>query len=134
MNHDTPDVVTVLAVILTIVTSKDVAAYLSPYAAIVVAASAGSAVSLSIVVKDMPRWWQPMYYFLSRILIATTFTVAIAGLLHAQWPDIRLREFLVPIAGCLGLVWNYGAVLQWIVRAAKKILPAWLANLGKRDG
>lgn len=134
MSHEPLDVVAALILILTIVTSKDVAVVLGPYAAIVVAASAGSAISLYITNRDMQRWWQPTFYVLSRILIATVFTVAIAKLLHGHWPGSEISLLVIVVAASFGLVWDYGACLRWIVTALRKALPGWLANLGKRDG
>ena len=98
MNQEPLDVVAVLVFVLTIVTSNEVAIIFGPYAAIVVSASAGAAVSLAMIVKDMPKWWQPMYYILSRIVIATVLTVAIAELIHSQFPEMKPRALLVPVA------------------------------------
>jgi hypothetical protein len=134
MNHEPLGVVAVLVYFLTYVTSAEAATILGPYAAIIVSASAGASISLSIVVRGMPRWWQPMAYILSRIAIATVLTVAIAESIHVRVADMKTHVLLVFVAIGFGLIWDYSALLRWSANALRKMVPKWLADLGKRDG
>lgn len=134
MERDPADVVALLVALLAFVTSREVAHLLGPYAAIIVAASAGSALSLSSVEKVMPKWWQPMAFIFVRIGAAVVLTVTIAEVAHSQFPGLQPRSLLVPLAFGIGWMRDYGAAMRWIGSALKKALPGWLSNLGRKDG
>lgn len=134
MQNEPLDVIALLVVLITYVTSREVASLLGPYAAIIVSASAGAAVSLPLRSSAMDQWWQPMGYIIVRVMLAVLLTVALANVVHVYVPDLQLRVLLVPISIGIGLVWDYGAVLKWGGNALKKALPAWLTNLGRRNG
>jgi hypothetical protein len=134
MNEEPVNLVVFLAAILTYVTSREVASLLGPYAAIVVSASAGAAVSLSAIEKNMPQWWGPMLYIAVRVAVAVVLTVALAELAQLGWPNLRPRYLLIPIAFGIGLISDYNAFARSFTSALSKALPKWLANIGKRDG
>jgi hypothetical protein len=134
MERDPADVVALLVALLAYVTSREVAHLLGPYAAIIVSASAGSALSLSATEKVMARWWQPMSYIVIRVGVAMVLTVAIAELAHSQMPELQTRSLLVPLAFGIGWMSDYNAVMRWIGAAIKKVIPGWLAGLGRKDG
>lgn len=128
------DVIALLVALLTFVVSKEVAILVGPYAAIMVSASAGAALSLSAIEGEMDAWWRPLQYLFVRILVAIVLTGALAELAHFWIPEIRPRMVLVPLAFGIGWIRDYGAVMRWIGNALRKILPKWLADIGRKNG
>lgn len=133
MQNEPSDIVALLVALLAFVTSREVAYLLGPYAAIVVSASAGAALSLSSTQSPLARWWQPITFIFVRVGVAIVLTVSIADVLVVG-TDLKPRLMLIPVAFAIGAIRDYGAVLRWAGAAIRKVIPGWLANLGRRDG
>lgn len=112
MNNDPLDIIALLVALLTFVTSREVAAILGPYAAIMVAACGGAAVSLSGNDREMTLW-RATFYICVRVLLAFILTVAIAkGIKKGfEWePGVTM----VPIAFAIGWIRDYDGVRTWM--------------------
>lgn len=133
MQSEPSDIVALLVALLAFVTSREVAYLLGPYAAIIVASSAGAALSLSSTESPLPKWWQPIVFVSVRVVVAVVLTVAIANAI-VTGTEVKAGLFLIPVAFGIGAIRDYGSVLRWVGAAVKKAIPGWLANLGKRDG
>lgn len=112
MNQNPIDLVGLLIALLAFAFSKDVAAIVGPYAAIVILASAGAALSLSGHEEHFAPF-RAFIYVLIRILVAVTLTVALAELLQHFVPSFAPRFTLVPLAFGIGWIRDYDAVRQW---------------------
>lgn len=106
------DLVSVIIAVLAFVVSKDVAATVGPYGAIVVLACAGATLSLSGNEKKMTHG-QSIVYVAIRILLAVSLTVSIAELMQhlASW--MKPRYTLSPIAFAIGWIKDYDAIRAW---------------------
>lgn len=99
------DAPTLLAFILTFVTSREVAAILGPYAAIIVAATASAGLSLSR--NDMiTSLWRGMVYVGLRVMLASVLTVTAAKGLRA-WLELDLAFTMIPLAILIAWVRDY---------------------------
>lgn len=134
MHHEPNDVITLAVLVVAFVTSMDVAVIIGPHVAIIVGSVAGAGLALSLPgPPDLSRWWQPTMFVVTRVIVAFALTSSVAEIV-AVATGIGLRPLLVPVAAGIGAVRDYGSVWKWITAALKKVVPAWLANLGKRDG
>lgn len=106
------DLVGLLIALLAFAFGKEMATVVGPYAAIVVLASAGAALSLSGHEEDFAPW-RAAWYVTIRILLAVTLTVAVAELLEHFVPALVPRFTLVPLAFAIGWIRDYDAVRQW---------------------
>ena len=110
---DPPDVVTFIVSVIALIASTEVAHLVGPYAAIVVLACAGAALSLSGHEDNLSRWGA-LFYIGIRVLVAVTLTVAIAELLQNVIPWAKPRATLVPLAFGIGWIRDYGSIRSWI--------------------
>ena len=111
MSNDPLDVIALLVALLTFVTSREIAAILGPYAAIVIAACAGAALSLSGNDKEMTLW-RATWYVGVRILLAFVLTVALAKGIKAQF-EWEPSVTLIPLAFGIGWVRDYDGMRSW---------------------
>ena len=112
MQTDPQDFITVVVAILALVTSKELAALVGPYAGIAACACAGAAVSLSG--NDEPMTVpQALGYVLLRVLLATILTVGLAELLQHVIPAIKPRYSLIPLAFAIGWIRDYTSLRSW---------------------
>ena len=112
MNQEPADLLTFLVAILTLVTSREVATLVSPYAAIMVAASAGATLALSGKEETL-TWSRGLVYLLVRILLAVTITVTLAELLQLVFPQMKPRYTLIPLALGIGWIRDYDQIRAW---------------------
>ena len=110
---DPQDIVSILIALIAFVVSKEVAHLVGPYAAIVVLACAGAALSLSGNEDDLTYGHAVMYVGV-RVLVAVVLTVAIAELMHNVIPWAKPRVTLVPLAFGIGWVKDYGGIRTWL--------------------
>lgn len=115
--QDPPDLMALLIVILTEITTQEVARAAGPYAAIFVASCGGAALKLSGL-KISPDTGNAMSrleackYIAIRVLLATVLSVTAANLLH-RFIDWAEPEYtLVPIAFVLG--YDYKVIFSWV--------------------
>lgn len=106
------DLVGLLIALLAFVFGKEMAAIVGPYAAIVILASAGAALSLSGHEEHFEPW-RAAWYVAVRILIAVTLTVALAELVQHFVPALLPRFTLIPLAFAIGWIRDYDAVRRW---------------------
>lgn len=108
---DPLDVIALLVALLTFVTGREVAVLIGPYAAIMVAACAGAAVSLSGNDREMtvPR---AIWYVTIRVLVAFTLTSALASALK-NWLSWNPAVTLIPLAFGIGWIRDYDGVRAW---------------------
>lgn len=113
MQNDPQDFITVLIAVLALITSKELAVLLGPYAGIAACSCAGAAISLSGNDKEMSNWQACMYVTL-RVFIATVLTVGIAEFLQNIIPSIKPRYSLIPLAFGIGWIKDYDSVRAWV--------------------
>lgn len=115
--QDPPDLMALLIVLLTAITTQEVARAVGPYAAIFVASCGGAALKLSGI-KESPATGEPMSrwdawkYITIRVLLATVLTVTAANLLHLVAAWAKPEYTLVPIAFVLG--YDYKVTFSWV--------------------
>lgn len=109
------DVVSLLIALIAVIASKEVAHLVGPYAALVVLACAGSALSLSGNEEELTAM-HAFRYVAVRVLVAVVLTVAIAELLQNVVPWAKPRYTLIPVAFGIGWIKDYGEVRKWIGR------------------
>lgn len=119
MNNDPLDLVALLVALLTFVTSREVATILGPYAALMVAACGGAALSLSGNDRDMTLWRATLYVGV-RVLVAFVLVVAIAKGIKAQF-DVDPGITLIPLAFGIGWIRDYDGVRAWVGGIIDKI-------------
>jgi len=110
---DPPDVVTLLIALVALIASKEIAHLVGPYAAIVVLACAGAALSLSGHDEDI-KGGDAALYIGVRVLVAVVLTVTLAELLQVAMPWLKPRYTLVPLAFGIGWIRDYRAIRKWI--------------------
>lgn len=121
--QDPPDLMALLIVLLTAITTQEVARAVGPYAAIFVASCGGAALKLSGL-KNSPDTdnpltrWEGCKYVAIRVLLATVLTVTGANLLHQVADWAKPQYTLVPIAFVLG--YDYKVLFRWIGTLADK--------------
>ena len=119
------DLVSLLIAMIAVIASKEIAFMVGPYAAIVVLAFSGAALSLSGTEEQM-GYKSAIWYVSIRVLAAVVLTVAIAELLQQVIPWAKPRTTLIPLAFAIGWIKDYGSVRSFfgsvISRfAAKKV-------------
>lgn len=127
LTHEPNDFVALLVALLAFVTSREVAILIGPYAAIVVSASAGAALSLSGNARAM-KLMEAAWYVTIRILAAVVLTVALAELLQSVAPWAKPRYTLIPLAFGFGWIRDYNAIREWIGRTIIRRAPKWFPN------
>jgi hypothetical protein len=113
MQTEPQDFITVVVAILALVTSKELAGLVGPYAGIAACACAGAAVSLSGNDESMTVP-QALGYVLLRVLLATILTVGLAELLQHVMPAIKPRYSLIPLAFAIGWIRDYSSLRAWL--------------------
>ena len=121
MQTEPQDFITVIVAILALVTSKELAALVGPYAGIAACACAGAAVSLSGNDKPMTVA-EACGFVLLRVLLATILTVGLAELLQNIIPAIRPRYSLIPLAFAIGWINDYSGVRAWLGETIRAIV------------
>jgi uncharacterized membrane protein YGL010W len=125
VNQDPVDLIGLFVALFALAVSKEVAALLGPYAAIIVLACAGAAVSLSSTDKVMTAG-KACWYVTWRVLLAVAVTVSAAQILEALLPEraaliLKPRYTIAPIAFFLGWFPNINDALTWAVGIAKRL-------------
>lgn len=110
---DPQDIVSVLIALIAFVVSKEVAHLVGPYAAIVVLACAGAALSLSGT-EDELTYGRAVMYVGVRVMVAIVLTVAIAELMHGVVPWAKPKVTLIPLAFAIGWIKDYGSIRSWL--------------------
>lgn len=111
MNEPT-DLVNLFIALFAILVSKELALLIGPYAAIVVLACAGAALSLSGTEKELNAW-QATWYVSIRVLAAVVLTVSFAELLQNFAPWAKPRYTLIPVAFGIGWIRDFESVRTW---------------------
>lgn len=114
------DIVSLLIALIAVIASREVAHLVGPYAALVVLACAGSALSLSGNEEELTAV-RAFRYVAVRILVAVVLTVTIAELIQLVAPWARPRFTLVPLAFGIGWIKDYGEVRKWIGSAIDRM-------------
>lgn len=112
MNNDPLDATALLIFLLTFVTSREAAAVIGPYAAIIVAACGGAALSLSGNDKDMSLW-RATWYVGVRVVLAVLIVVSLAKGIKSGFgwePSVTL----IPLAIGIGWIRDYDHVRSWV--------------------
>jgi hypothetical protein len=103
------DLVSLLIAVIALIASKEIAFLVGPYAAIVVLACSGAALSLSGNETEM-NYKASIWYVMVRVLLAVVLTVSIAELLQHIVPWAKPRTTLIPLAFAIGWIKDYGTV------------------------
>lgn len=121
MQNQPLDLVGVIVALLTFIVSKDVANTIGPYAAIVILAAAGAALSLSGSETEAGKFnVKAVWYVSVRIFLAVALTVVIAELLEKVVPWLQPRFSLSPIAFAIGWIRDYDQVKSFFAAIIKK--------------
>jgi hypothetical protein len=102
-----------MVALLAFITSRDVAIVAGPYAAIVILACAGAALSLSGAEERMSPFAGAWFIFV-RVFIAVAITVALAEGMQWFFPKLAPRYTLAPIAFAIGWIKDYNSVRAWL--------------------
>ena len=121
MNQQPLDIVGIIMVLLAFIVSKDVAMAVSPYAAIVVLACAGSVLALSGAEQKVGTLGA-IWFVAGRILVAVAITISLAELFQRWVPDLQPRYTLAPIAFGIGWIRDYNQVRATIGGLLARIL------------
>ena len=113
VNNEPTDLITLLIALIAVLTGREIAQLVGPYAAIIVLACAGAGVALSKADHEMSNFQAGKYVSL-RVLMAVCFTIAVAEFLQNYVPGIKPRYSLVPIAFLIGWVKDYNSIASWI--------------------
>lgn len=111
MNTEPSDLLTLLVALIAMITGREVAALIGPYAAIMVLACAGAGVALSGVDKQMNNL-EAIRYVSFRVLVAVCFTVGLAELVQQWFAWAKPRYTLMPLAFLIGYVKDYNVVAK----------------------
>lgn len=105
MPTDPVDLMGFLVALLLLVTSNEIAQAVGPMAAIIVAASAGAAISISGHEQEM-RALRAMWYVTVRVMVAVALSSSVSWAIHKAtgWDA---RTMLVPVAFGLGWIRDY---------------------------
>lgn len=114
--NEPSDLLTLLVALIALITGREVAALIGPYAAIMVLACAGAGVALSGVDKHMTNW-EAARYVSFRVLVAVCFTVAAAELVQQWFAWAKPRYTLMPLAFIIGWVRDYNAIAKSVAEA-----------------
>lgn len=121
MQNQPLDLVGVIVALLTFIVSKDVANTVGPYAAIVILAAAGAALSLSGSETEAGKFnLKAIGYVGVRIFLAVSLTVVIAELLEKIVPWLQPRFSLSPIAFAIGWIRDYDQVRSFFGRMIER--------------
>lgn len=112
MNNDLLDIVAFLVAVLTFVTSREIAQAVGPYAAVIVAASAGAAFSISGRGDEMGARKASIYVSV-RVLAAVAITIS-AALAVQKYTGWDARHTLIPIAFLIGWVRDFDHLLELV--------------------
>lgn len=123
MQTDPSDLMTLLIALIAMITGREVAALVGPYAAICVVAVAGAGVALSKQSEKMNNW-DAAKYVSFRVLMAVCFTVSLAEFLQSYLPSMKPRATLLPAAFLIAWVKDYNAIASWAWDRAKAIWPS----------
>ena len=122
--NEPADLIGFIVAIVTYFSSREIAEIVSPYIAIVVAATmaAGWALSRAGELTGM----QSLKFLLLRAGTAVVFAVTLANLIHAVAPWAAVRVTMIPIAFLIGLVKDLDELKEY-----KNGFLAWVR--GKKD-
>lgn len=110
MSADPLDLVGLLVAVFAFVVSKEIAATVGPYAAILVLACAGAAISLSGHEKMRAR--DACWYVTWRAFVAIAVTVMLAELVQIGFAQLKPRYTIAPIAFLIGWIKDYNEILR----------------------
>lgn len=120
------DFVAFVVAVLAMIASKEVAVLVGPYAAIMVLACAGSALSLSLSDQEFTLR-QAVFYVTLRVLLAIVLTIALAQLLESVASWAKPKYTVAPLAFVIGYIRDYKAVFKWLAETAKGLVgKKWL--------
>jgi hypothetical protein len=121
MPSDPVDLMGALVALLLLVTSNEIAHAVGPFAAIIVAASAGAAISISGHEQEM-RALRAMWYVSVRVLVAITLSSFVAWGIQ-KFTGWDARHMLVPVAFGLGWIRDYDDLRKRVFALAVRSLP-----------
>jgi len=108
-----PDFLEFVVAIVAWLASREVAATVGPFSAIIVLACAGAALSLSGTPNQL-KYTNALVYIGIRALVAIVLTVSLAELLQKIIPWMEPRYTLTPIAFAIGWIKDYNSVRSWV--------------------
>ncbi len=115
------DLVGIIIAVLSYMVSKDVAATVGPYAAIMILSCAGAALSLSGSETEAGKFnLKAVWYVIVRIFLAVALTIVIAELLEKLVPWLQPRYSLSPIAFAIGWIRDYDQVKTFLADLIKR--------------
>lgn len=119
--HDQIDPLTILALIIAAVAGPRLAAVISPYAVIVIAATIGGAWSLGA--RATSGRFSAVWYFVRLLATALVITTSLAKIFGHWVPWVDAQYLIAPIALAIGAVGDrWRAVFSWAMGAAGRIL------------
>lgn len=123
------DFIALMIALLGMLTSQQVATLAGPYAAIMVLAAAGAAVSFSLS-NGQFSILQGLWYVSLRVLLAVVLTVSIAEVLVLVADWLKPRYTVAPLAFAIGCIRDFKKLWTWIT---KGLQFAWERKYGKPD-
>lgn len=126
-NNNPEDFVGLLIALISMITGREMAALLGPYAAIIVLAVGGAMVALNGHEDEMTAW-QAARYVLVRVVLAVGLTVSLAELLTGWVPWAKPRYTLIPLAFAIGYIRDYQAAIKFIWEKIASLLPTGANN------
>jgi len=118
--NEPSDLLTLLVALIALITGREIAALIGPYAAIMILACAGAGVALSGVDKHMNNW-EAMRYVSFRVLVAVCFTVGLAELVQQWFAWAKPRYTLMPLAFLIGWVRDYNAIAKSVAETITNV-------------
>ncbi len=112
MNNEPIDIISAVVALFVLVTGQEVAKIVGPYAAIVIIASSGAALSLSGH-KEKMTFSEGAWYVGTRIMVAVAVTAALAAGLEHVLGWAKAKYTVVPIAFVIGFIRDYEQVRSW---------------------
>lgn len=120
------DFVAFVVAVLAMIASKEVAALVGPYAAIMVLACSGAALGLSLSSEEFTAR-KAIFYVTLRVLLAVVLTIALAQALESVASWAKPKYTVAPLAFVIGYIRDYRAVFNWFAEVVKGLVgKKWL--------
>lgn len=110
--HEPVDFIALMIALLGMLTSQQVAAIAGPYAAIMVLAASGAAVSFSLSDGQFSIL-QGVWYVSLRVLLAVVLTVSVAEFLTSFVDWLKPRYTIAPLAFAIGCIRDFKKAFEW---------------------
>ncbi len=126
MDHTPLDFVALVIAIAGMLFSQEIARVVGPYAAIMVLACAGAALSLSISDEEFSTT-KAVGYVTLRVLLALVLTISLAELLESVASWAKPKYTISPLAFAIGYIRDYRATMNWFAEVIRGLVSRkWL--------